>query len=247
MEQEKTGTRQVVTPGMTLSTDPRQIPGRGTIKTKDNEIISLFVGIKDVRGKYINVVPLNGLYNPQIGDKVIARVYGKTPVKYLMDINSKFVGILKARDAVKRSSRSNHSKSMGTYRLSREDAMQVFKMGDLIICKVLSGSRIEEPELTALGQDLGKITNGTVISISPTKIPRVIGKKGSMISLLKSLLHSKIFVAQNGRIWIKGQTHEHERLLIEVIRKIEREAHTTGLTDRVKYYIIEEKKRRCLN
>ena len=61
------------------------------------------------------------------------------------------------------------------------------------------------------------------------------------------MLHSKIFVAQNGRIWLKGKTHEHEHLLVEVIQKIEREAHTTGLTDRVKYYIEQEKQRRGLN
>ena len=65
-----------------------------------------------------------------------------------------------------------------------------------------------------------------------------------MIALLKNLLHCKIFVAQNGRIWIHGRNPESERLLIEVIYKIEREAHTTGLTDRVKAYIIKEKKNR---
>ena len=248
MVQNENRTREIVAPGVILSTDPSLIPGRGTIKNKANEIVALFVGIKDIRGKYVNVVPLNGLYNPQIGDKIIARVYGKTPVKYIMDINSKYIGILKPMDAVKRSSRPNQrGRTMGTYRLSKEDAMRSFNMGDLIICKVLSGSRIKEPDLTALGQDLGKITNGRVISISPTKIPRVIGKKGSMISLLKSLLHSKIFVAQNGRIWMKGKSHEHEQLLVEVIKKIEREAHTTGLTDRVKYFIVEEKKKRGMN
>ena len=240
--------REIVAPGVVLSTDKSFMPGRGTIKNKENEIVSLFVGIKDIRGKYINVVPLNGLYNPQVGDKIIARVQNKTPVKYIMDINSKYIGILKPMDAVKRSSNSRkYGKTMGTYRLSKDDAMRTFMMGDFIICKVLSGSRIKEPDLTALGQDLGKITNGRVIAISPTKIPRVIGKKGSMISLLKSLLHSKIFVAQNGRIWLKGKSHEHEQLLVEVIHKIENEAHTTGLTDRVKYHIVEEKKRRGLN
>ena len=91
------------------------------------------MGIKDIRGKYVNVVPLNGLYNPQIGDKIIARVYGKTPVKYIMDINSKYIGILKPMDAVKRSSRPNQrGRTMGTYRLSKEDAMRSFNMGDLI-------------------------------------------------------------------------------------------------------------------
>ena len=237
--------REIVTPGMVLATDPSLIPGRGAIRTEGKEIISLFVGFKETRGKYVNVVPLNGLYNPQMGDKVIARVTGKTPVKFLMNINSKFLGILKPMDAFKRSNRGRgFGKHAGTFRVKEEGEMSKLKVGDLVICKVLSGSRISEPELTALGQDLGRIESGLIIDIPATKIPRVIGKKGSMIALLKNLLHSKVFVAQNGRIWIKGKSFEHERLLIDTIRKIEREAHTSGLTDRIRYFIIEEKKKR---
>ena len=240
-----TSSREIVTPGIVLSTDSNLIPGRGAIRNEVGEIISLFVGFKEIRGKYINVVPLNGLYNPQMGDKVIARVIGKTPVKFLMNINSKYLGILKPMDAFKRSNRGRgYGKQAGTFRVKEEGEMNKLKVGDLVICKVLSGSRISEPDLTALGPDLGIIESGLIISIPATKIPRVIGKKGSMIGLLKNLLYSKVFVAQNGRIWVKGKSFEHERLLIDAIRKIEREAHTSGLTDRIKYYIIEEKKKR---
>ena len=245
MEIHESAQREIVTPGMVISTDSNLSPGRGAILNENKEIVSLFVGLKEIRGKYINVVPLNGLYNPQMGDKIIARVSGKTPVKYLMNLNSKFIGILKPMDAVKRTSRNRgYGKNFGTYRVKDQDAMKNFKIGDYLICKVLSGSRIKEPDLTALGPGLGKITNGLIITIDPPKIPRVIGKKGSMIALLKNSLHCRIFVAQNGRIWIKGKTFEHERLLMDVIKKIENEAHTTVLTDRIKFYISKEKKKR---
>ncbi|MHA1584296.1 MAG: exosome complex RNA-binding protein Rrp4 [Promethearchaeota archaeon] len=245
MEIHESAQREIVTPGMVISTDNNLSPGRGAILNENKEIVSLFVGLKEIRGKYINVVPLNGLYNPQMGDKIIARVSGKTPVKYLMNLNSKFIGILKPMDAVKRTSRNRgYGKNFGTYRVKDQDAMKNFKIGDYLICKVLSGSRIKEPDLTALGPGLGKITNGLIITIVPPKIPRVIGKKGSMIALLKNSLHCRIFVAQNGRIWIKGKSFEHERLLMDVIKKIENEAHTTVLTDRIKFYISKEKKKR---
>lgn len=248
METHETPTREMVVPGEVLSKDPSLIPGRGAIREKD-DIVSLFVGLKEIRGKYVNVVPLNGLYNPQMGDKIIGRIIDKTPVKYLVDINSKFLGILKPQDAFKRSNRSRGygSRNLGTYKVQEEDALERFKLGDIIICKILSGDRLSEPEITTLGQDLGLISSGTVVSISPPKIPRVIGKKGSMIAMLKNSLHCKLFVAQNGRIWLKGKSFEHERLLIDVIRKIENEAHTTGLTDRVKYYINKEKQNRGIN
>ncbi len=248
METQENTSREIVTPGLVISTDTSLIPGRGAIKNEKNEIVSLFVGFVELRGKYINVIPLNGLYNPQMGDKVIARVIGKTPVKFLMDINSKYLGILKPMDAFKRNTKNRgYGKSIGTYRVKEEDTMKKFNMGDIIVCKVLSGSRISEPDLTALGQDLGKIEDGIILSIPPTKIPRVIGKKGSMIALLKNSLQCKVFVAQNGRIWVKGKSIEYERLLIDAIKKIEREAHTSGLTDRVKYFISEEMKKRGIN
>jgi exosome complex component RRP4 len=68
-----------------------------------------------------------------------------------------------------------------------------------------------------------------------------------MIAMLKQMLDVKLFVAQNGRIWLRGKTFKHEQLLMDVITKIEQEAHTTGLTDRVKYYITKEKQKRGLN
>ncbi|MHA1720324.1 MAG: exosome complex RNA-binding protein Rrp4 [Promethearchaeota archaeon] len=246
MESIEKPTREIVTPGMVISSDPELIPGRGAIRDNNNEIISLFVGLKEIRGKYINVVPLNGLYNPQLGDKIIGRVIAKTPVKYLLDINSKYLGILKPLDAFKRNTRNRgYGKSVGSYRVKDDDLMQKLKMGDLLICKVLSGNRLNEPELTSLGQDLGEIKEGLIINVPPPKIPRIIGKKGSMISLLKNLLHCKIFVAQNGRILIQGgKKFKNELLLIDAIHKIEKEAHTTGLTDRIRNYIIKEKKKR---
>ncbi len=248
MEQSANIIREIVSPGQIISTDSSIIPGRGALRSNNNEIVSLFLGLKEIRGKYINVVPLNGLYNPQIGDKIIGRIIDKTPVKYLIDINSKYLGILKPSDAFKRMNRSRgYSRSYGSYHFKEQSDMEKFQMGDMIICKVLSGSRIEEPDLTAIGQDLGKIMNGIVISIAPTKIPRVIGKKGSMIAMLKNMIHSKMFVAQNGKIWIRGKSFEHERLLMDVILKIENEAHTTGLTDRIQYFITEEKKKRGLD
>jgi exosome complex component RRP4 len=103
---------------------------------------------------------------------------------------------------------------------------------------------LNQPELTTVGKYLGKKNSGIAISIDPPKIPRVIGRNGSMIKLLKRLTHCNIFVTQNGRIWLRGDNIAYERLLIDSIHKIEREAHTSGLTDRMQIYIENEKKKR---
>ncbi|MHA1508726.1 MAG: KH domain-containing protein, partial [Promethearchaeota archaeon] len=122
-----------------------------------------------------------------------------------------------------------------------------YSIGDILIVKVLSADRLNKPELTTVGKYLGKRHDGLVITIDTPKIPRVIGRSGSMIKMLKNLTKSNIFVTQNGRIWLKSEDIAYERLLIDAIRKIEKEAHTVGLTDRMSEYIENEIKIRGMN
>ncbi|MEM0504141.1 MAG: KH domain-containing protein, partial [Archaeoglobaceae archaeon] len=72
------------------------------------------------------------------------------------------------------------------------------------------------------------------------RVPRVIGKKGSMIKLIKSELDVQIVVGQNGLIWLNGD-RKKVSLAEEVIYLIEEEAHTEGLTDRVAEFIRRRK------
>ncbi|MBN2154785.1 MAG: RNA-binding protein [Candidatus Lokiarchaeota archaeon] len=237
--------REIVIPGEILTEDKSFIPGRGAIRQGDR-IISIYIGLKEVRGKYINVVPLRGKYRPEIGDKVIGKIVDITSVKWRVDINAKDTGILKPRDAIdvydKRSQRGRKKSS----RELEAEAMKMYELGDMLIANVVSVDRVSDPVLTTVGESLGKIDEGTIIGIDVPKIPRIIGKKGSMIKLLKDLTTCRLFIAKNGLVWVKGATSEYEKLCIEAIRKIEREAHTTGLTDRINYYIQEKKKERGL-
>ncbi|MHA1748099.1 MAG: KH domain-containing protein, partial [Promethearchaeota archaeon] len=174
----------------------------------------------------------------------LAMVTDKNPVKYRCDINAKEDAILKPKNTMKR---GRISRGMRGGPPDRNDSnTDMFNIGDILIAKILSADRLNSPELTTVGKYLGKKNNGIVISIDPPKIPRVIGREGSMIKNLKNLTKSTIFVTQNGRIWLKAEDIAHERLLVDAIRKIEREAHTVGLTDRMVDYIENEKKKRGL-
>ena len=234
--------RELVVPGEVLTTDVQDyLPGRGTIFNRDKtKIISLHIGLKNVKKNYINVIPLRGIYTPQPGDKIIAIVVDKNPVKYKCDINAKDFAQLKPKNTVKRIKSRMGRRSYG----QEEDSTERFEIGDVLIVKILSADRLNKPEITTVGKYLGKKTGGIVISIDPPKIPRVIGRNGSMIKMLKNLTRCNIFVTQNGRIWIKGDDIMHERLLIEAIYKIEKEAHTSGLTDRIQLFIENEKTKR---
>ncbi|MFX1425266.1 MAG: KH domain-containing protein [Promethearchaeota archaeon] len=245
--EEDQDSREVVVPGEVLTEDTQNfLPGRGTIYNNErNKIISLNIGLKQIKKNYINVIPLRGFYTPRPGDKVIALVVDKNPVKYKCDINAKDFGTLKPKNTIKRGKmRPFRGGGGGGSRDYSQEEAEKFEIGDILIVKILSADRLNKPELTTVGKYLGKKNNGVVISIDPPKIPRVIGRNGSMIKMLKELTKSNIFVTQNGRIWIKGEDISHERLLIESIQKIAKEAHTVGLTDRMQEYIIEEKKKR---
>ena len=76
------------------------------------------------------------------------------------------------------------------------------------------------------------IKGGRLLKISPTKVPRIIGKNSSMISMIKKETKCDILVGQNGRIWLNGEA-ERINLAVKAIELIEREAHTAGLTKRV--------------
>jgi exosome complex component RRP4 len=210
---EESETKQIVIPGEILSEDPRMMPGRGAIKD-GQKIRSIFIGLKNIRGKYVNVVPLKGsLYTPEVGDKVIGKIIEKTVIKWIIDINAKEEGSLRPVDVIDRNMKRPYNPGKRTSKRDEEsEAMDLYQVGDLIICKIMAGDR-----------------------------------RGSMIKLLKDLTTCKLFVAKNGRIWLHGKSIEHERLLIDAIRKIEREAHTSRLTDRIQYYIMEEKTKRGLN
>ena len=79
--------------------------------------------------------------------------------------------------------------------------------------------------------------DGFIIRITPSKIPRLIGKKGSMVNMILKETGCSITIGQNGRILVHGENREQEEIVVNVVERIEREAHTTGLTNRIQEYI----------
>src|SRR6266568_2475924 len=121
----------------------------------------------------------------------------------------------------------------------RRDLSESFDVGDMVLSQVLAFDRTRDPLLTVKGPGLGKISNGRVVEISAAKIPRLIGRKGSMISMLKRETGCQITVGQNGVVMVWGKTPDAETLAVEAIYMVEREAHTRGLTDRIREMIAK--------
>ena len=215
--------RKVVVPGDLLSEDAKR-SGEGTY-VKNGSVYSLLYGLANFRDK-INVIPLAGKYVPGPGDNVIGVVKDITFSNWIVDINSPYDGLLHISEFPKRIESDEMSKHL--------------RIGSSIMTRVSDVDPTMKVELTLNDKKLGEIKAGQVIEISHTRVPRLIGKGGSMISMLKKEANCDIFVGQNGRIWINGGAEDMD-LALKTITLIEKEAHTNGLTDRIIEFLKTEK------
>ena len=97
-------------------------------------------------------------------------------------------------------------------------------------------------DLSIKSRGLGKIDEGIIVRINPNKVPRVIGKEGSMINLIKDETGCNITVGQNGLIWIKGDKINEELYAKRAILFVAEKSFVSGLTDEVKKWFDKEKK-----
>ena len=218
--------RKVVVPGDLLSEDAKR-SGEGTY-IKDGNVYSLLYGLANYRDK-INVIPLAGKYMPAAGDNVIGVVKDITFSNWIVDINSPYDGLLHISEFPRR--------------IESDEMSKYLRIGSSIMARVKDVDPTMKVELTLNDRKLGPIRTGQVVEISHTRVPRLIGKGGSMISMLKKEVKCSIFVGQNGRIWINGSADDTD-LALKTIALIEKEAHTNGLTDRIVNFLKAEKKAR---
>ena len=217
---------KIVIPGDILAEGLGYIAGQGTHRV-GNEIRSSILGILNQQGKVIKVIPLRGAYIPKEGDKVIGQITDVGYSVWEVDVNGPTVALLSITD-VKR-----------YYIELGEDLSKYFDIGDYIYAEI---ERVGKSMFVKLKMDnkmYRKLDTGMVLKVSPVKIPRIIGKKGSMINLLKEMIGCSIIVGQNGLIWIKGKTGKEELVAMKAIKYIEENALKEGLTDEIKEKIKE--------
>ncbi|MHA1207648.1 MAG: exosome complex RNA-binding protein Rrp4 [Candidatus Freyarchaeota archaeon] len=213
--------RQIVVPGDLLAEGVYK-PGDGTFR-EGNRIYSSVVGLAELKGKIVQVVAFEGAYTPKAGDVVIGKVVDVKMTSWRIDIKSPYQAIM-------------HPVNVFERRLDplKDDLRRYFDVGDTLVAKIMSFDRTRAPLLTTKERGLGKLQGGYLVEMLPTKIPRLIGRRGSMINMIKKETGCQIIIGQNGIVWVSGKSFEDEERVIKAIRQIEREAHTSGLTDRVR-------------
>lgn len=215
--------RELVLPGEVVDTSGLR-PGVGTY-AEDGTVYAAQLGIKNISKNYINVFPLNGRYIPRYGDKVIGIITEAGASSWLVDINSPYPAPLHVNDV--------------PWKVEFGNTPAYLKVGDTVLVKIDGVDEAKHVRVSMKEQGLRKLSGGSLIEIPASKVPRVIGKGGSMINLLKEYTGCRVFVGQNGRIWIDGDV-DGIALAVRAIKKIDEEAQTIGLTDKIREFLEKE-------
>jgi exosome complex component RRP4 len=200
---------------------------------EDKKIYASRTGLVEFNDKNVSIVALKAFYVPKPGDMVIGTVVDVGFNGWMIDLNGPYQAFLKPSDVLSR-----------PFKPQKDELSQVLAVGDLVVAKIVSYDRTHDPQITVAEPGLGKITRGQVVKVTPTKVPRVIGKKGSMISMIKQETGCQIILGLNGVVLVTGKTPEEEQAALMAIRKVEEESHTSGLTDRVTQMLKSEKSKR---
>ncbi len=209
--------KDIVIPGEILAEGMDYLPGDNTYRAVEN-IYSKVLGLVSVAGRVIKITPLSGPYVPKVGDKIITKVIDIAMSGWRFDTGTAYTAMLNVKDASSRFIRNN------------EDLSKILAIGDYAVVKIIKVTSQNLIDLTMREPGLHKVGGGRIMKINSQKVPRVIGKLGSMISLIKSKTGCDITVGQNGFVWIKG-TPEGELKAVEIIKLIEQKSHVEGLTD----------------
>lgn len=218
--------KDIVVPGEVLAEGMDYLPGNGAYREGEN-IYAGRLGLVNLEGRAIKLIPLSGRYLPKKGDNVICRVTDVNIFGWRLDTNSAYSAMLSVKDAT------------SEFINRGEDLTKFFNIEDHLIGKIYNVTSQKLVDITLKGPGLRKLNGGRIFSVNANKVPRIIGKQGSMVSMIKNATNCRILVGQNGLIWIDGEP-KNEFIAVNAIKKIEEESHISGLTDKIKEFLEKE-------
>ncbi|MBS3100923.1 RNA-binding protein [Candidatus Woesearchaeota archaeon] len=215
--------KSIAVPGETLAVGMDMLPGSGTYREGES-IKANRLGLAVIDGRTIKLIPLSGRYIPKTGDTIICKVIDVSFSGWRLDTNSAYSAMMSMKDAT------------SEFIARGANLTQYYDLGDYVMCKIVNVTSQKLVDVTMKGPGLRKLRGGRVIEVDPNKVPRIIGKQGSMVIMIKDATKCNISVGQNGLVWIDGEPL-NELLAIQAMRKIERESHLSGLTDKIKDFL----------
>ena len=197
-------------------------PGPGTYRV-GGKVYASQLGLLSPRPPVVQVVPLSGRYLPKAGDQVVGTVTDVQTTFWLLDIGAPRWAPLHMT---------------GTpWKVDVGETERYLRVGDAVVVRVENLEATGRIGVTMLGDGLGKLEGGTIVRISPARVPRLVGRGGSMIETITRHTSAEVAIGQNGRVWIGGTPEAIVRVR-EVLRMIEENGPRSGLTDRVERFLL---------
>ncbi|MBI2146330.1 RNA-binding protein [Candidatus Woesearchaeota archaeon] len=215
--------KDIVIPGDVLAEGMDYLPGDNTYR-RGEKIYAKVLGLVSLPGRVIKITPLSGPYVPKVGDKIIGRVTDIAFSGWRVDLETAYQAMLNVKDATSR------------YIKKEEDLSKIINIDEYIIAQIINVTSQNLIDLSLREPGLQKISGGRIIKINSQKVPRVIGKQGSMITLIKEKTGCEITVGQNGLVWLRGSS-DGELLAEQAIKRIEQKSHQDGLTEKMQRYL----------
>lgn len=225
MTEKKQNNRKIVIPGEVIAKGDDYLPGEGTEKTSEG-IVALRYGLSEESGKLVKVIALSGVYQARRGNVVIGNVENLTFNGWLIDIGVPQTAFLSLTEV--------------PMYVNKNGLDEVMDIGDMVVAKIWSINK-RGIDLSIKSRGLGKIDEGIIVKVNPNKVPRIIGKEGSMIKMIKDETKCNITVGQNGLIWIKGEKVEDELYAKKAILFVAEKSFISGLTDEIQKWFKENK------
>ncbi len=169
--------------------------------SRDGKTYAALVGFIDEQGKYI---ALESKYKPMIEDVVVGMITDARHAGYSVDLLLPREGFIPAR----------------TIRIT-------LQLGDFVVAKV---RKIERSGMVEVGE-VRRLPRGKIVEFPSAKIPRLIGKKSSMLDILRNNSGGDVVVGNNGYVWMSEKCNIP--LLLKALDIIRKKAHKPGLTDTI--------------
>jgi exosome complex component RRP4 len=197
-------------------------PGPGTYRV-GGKVYASQLGFLSPRPPFVQIVPLSGRYLPHPDDQVVGTVTDVQSTFWLLDIGAPRWAPLHMT---------------GTpWKVEVGETDRYLHVGDAVVVRVESLEATGRIGVTMNGEGLGKLEGGTIVRISPARVPRVVGRGGSMIETITRHTSAEVVIGQNGRVWIGGSA-EAIRRVRDVLRMIDENGPRSGLTDRVERFLL---------
>lgn len=217
--------RTVVVPGEVVASGEDILPGEGA-RREGNDIVASRYGLAEKIGRVVKIIPFSGAFVPRRNNVVLGRVTDMVHSGWIVDIDYASNGFLPLMESPRF--------------VNKNEMDQFLAIGDVVAAKIWSVSA-RGIDLAMKGKGLGKLEGGFIFRVNPSRVPRIIGREGSMINLIKENTGCNVTIGQNGWIWIKGNDTDSELRARKAIEFIASKVLVSGLTEKMEQWFQENK------